>query len=846
MAKMSAGDAKKLTGYYADLNSELREQANILKGINNSDERRKLVSEEIANNQKAINTLEKEFLNGNVAVESELKKIQAKQKKLIENEKTTNKQLETQVKSRQRNLDIAKQLGQQIKTGWKFLQEQDKVIKSTNLSLGLSGTKAIAMRDAFEKSAGYVTRLGGSIGDIQSIMQGYADETGRARVLSSNMAEDITNIGKGTGLGIEQATKLGAQFEIMGYDARTTSDYVQGVVDTTERMGVNTTKVLKTVNDNFKRLNTYTFTKGVQGFADMAMFAEKFKVDINQVLNTVDIAKTLEGSIDMAAQLQVMGSEFAKSNPFELMYLARNEPEKMAEKIADMTKGLVTFRKMSNGTFEKFISPADRDRIAAVAKSMGMEASALTEMALRQKDIQKMRQQTAGLGLSKKEQELVEGAAIFNKENGKFEVQIADEMKSLGELTKTQASSFASEQELLKDRAKQAMTFDETFKATIEELKAALLPLLKGVNKVLSSVREVIRPAMDFFTTGHAAWAKVAGLFASTAILWKGILQPFMQRMGDKTIGTLSSKIRGRGKGSITDMVRNKGGEVNVGASNARFTGKSNLARAQGAKNLKSGAGVGLAGAGVGAGIMMGAKGIGELAQSIKDVDVDKLKVMNSTVALLGGTFVAILVPAMFAVGAAGPFAALGLAAVGAAAVGVGFGINLATKGIGKMAEGLGTMFEASKGAGPDMMMIAGGIGAIAASMGAAAITLPAALGLSFAISRIGKHANSMEKVGAAFQSIQAVMSGSKDDFIAVENAVNSISKMNTKGGGMLADLANLLRKPLQVEFKDKNLAVVSNITLEVDGKKIVNESISVNGLLQKVQNVFDNKGDNN
>ena len=98
-------------------------------------------------------------------------------------------------------------------------------------------------------------------------MEGYADETGRARVLSSQMAEDILAVGKGTGLGVEQAAKLGAQFELMGFDARKTIDYVQGIVDTSERMGVNTTKVLKNLNDNFKRLNTYSFRSGSKGIA---------------------------------------------------------------------------------------------------------------------------------------------------------------------------------------------------------------------------------------------------------------------------------------------------------------------------------------------------------------------------------------------------------------------------------------------------------------------------------------------------------------------------------------------------------------------------------------------------
>ena len=73
------------------------------------------------------------------------------------------------------------------------------------------------------------------------------------------MVKDVALIGRGTGLGVEQATKLAAQFEYMGIDAKAAMEYAQGVVETAELMGVNTTKVLKNISDNFKKLQTFTF-----------------------------------------------------------------------------------------------------------------------------------------------------------------------------------------------------------------------------------------------------------------------------------------------------------------------------------------------------------------------------------------------------------------------------------------------------------------------------------------------------------------------------------------------------------------------------------------------------------
>lgn len=841
MAQMSADDAKRIAEYYRNINDELEKQKNSLNNIN-------IINQQISNNQKVVNELEKEYLKGNKSVKTELDKINAEQLKLINKEKDVNTHLENQIKKRQRNVDLAKQLGQQIKNGWKYLQEQDKFIKSTNLSLGLSGTKAVAMRDAFEQSAGYVARLGGGLGDIQNIMQGYADETGRARVMSAQMVEDITNIGKGTGLGIEGATKLGAQFELMGYDARTTMDYVQGVVDTSERMGVNTTKVLKNVSDNFKRLSTYTFKKGVQGFADMAMFAEKFKVDINQALNTVDIAKTLEGSIDMAAQLQVMGGEFAKSNPFEMMYLARNEPEKMVEKITDMTKGLVTFRKMADGSFEKFISPADRDRIAAVAKSMGMEASALTDITYRQAEIQKMRNDMRGMGLSDEQKKLIEGAAIFDKKSGKFQVQIAGQMKNIAELTSKQAKAFETEQVLLKDRAEQAMTFDETFKATINSLKTALLPLLHGINGALNKAKPIFDKLSEISGKDGGLWKAGGVLLAGAAGLKTAAF--LLSKAGTNWVQT-GNLLKGTGGKTATSGIRGflskaspvttPTGSISGLVEQRRGIGAGAAAKGVGMKRLGSGAGIGAAAIGMGAGVGIAAAGISKLADSMSKLTPEQAESLQKIATTLAITFpvAAVGVGALAAVAAP---AAVPLLAIGGAILMIGGGVSLATMGIGKMASGLAELNESGGGAGKELFGVAGGIGAITVAMGAGGLLGVSAFNRQ--LKKINKNSDGIEKVGTAFGNIQAVLSGSKDDFIAVENAVKSIAGTNIKSGGIFSELANLLKNPLQVEFKDKNLAVVSNITMEIDGKKLFNQTYSPTGAIQKYENTRNNKGD--
>jgi len=739
------------------------------------------------------------------------------------------REINNQVKQQAKNQDALNKKVEKYSTllakTWEYLMQSDKVIKETIKNLGMSGTKAAEMRKSFELSAGHVARMGGGLADIQTVMTGFADETGRARVLSSQMVEDITAIGLGTGLGVEQAAKLGAQFEYMGLDAKRSMEMVQGIVDTSERMGVNTTKVLKNMNDNFKKVNTYSFKTGSKGIAEMAMNAEKMKVDMKDALSAADAAKGLENAIELAANLQIMGGEFAKTDPFEWMYLARNEPDKLTTKISEMTRGMVTFRKNSDGTFEKFISPADRQRLESVAKSLGISAEEMTIITQRRAELDTMSRQLAGTGLTDREKELVQGAAVFNTKSGKFEVQLAGRMRDISTLTSEQAKSFAKEQVSLEKRAKEAMDFETAFKATIQEFKAILLPMLQGINQVLGWIRPIAEGFNDIVsnlskgTFGNFVLKFVGGVMAFGFVADKLLL-------GLTAKGGIGQRItRGIGGGGEKTGTSFRNLFRKAPASQAPMSsGRRAASRGAGKGMMRGGAGIGAAALGIGAGIGAAAAGISLLADSMSKLDEKQAKTLQTIVITLG-VAVGILPLVAFGIAAFAPAAAAAtvpMLAFGAAVLMVGGGIGLAAAGIGLMGMGLAKLVEAGKGSGKEMMSLAGGIAAIA---GATALFTVAGLGLPVFMAVMGSitvaslssalMARNLERMGTA-------MKGTKDDWIAVQNAITSIGNANFKGGGMLADLANLLKKPLKVEFADKNVAIVSDITLNIDGQKFM------------------------
>ena len=852
MSKMSPEEVRKTFEEYQKLNKELQKSRKSLINLGDYERARAITVEIIANNEKIVNQLKN---NTKGLTDEQLKQYN----KLIDVQKELNNELDNEYKRRKHIISSLKHSFDLLVSGYKYLQQQDKIIKNTILNLGMSGNKAELMRGSFERSAMFVARLGGNLEVIQTMMTGFADETGRSRALTSDMVKDITVIGKGTGLGIEQATKLSAQFEAIGINTKGALDYVQGVVDTSERMGVNTTKVLKNITDNFKKLQTFHFQQGVRGFREMAEYAEKFKVDISDALNSAEIARTLEGAIGMVANLQVMGGEFAKLDMFETLYFARNDPAKLQAKIGEMTKGIVTLRKNSDGTFEKFISPADRDRLAAAGKALGITTDKMTEMALRAFDIGKMSQELSGMGLTNEQKQLIEGAAFFNQQTGKFQVQLGEDMKNISELTIQQAKSFAQEQKLLKDRAKEAMTFDETFKATIEMLKAGLLPLLNNINKALLWISKYSDKLFEGKGIVIAATTLFAGaklFFLSSKLLNRAFDNYIsynklsfrnlaatnsggLSSLSSKSVGIGDSLTPTTGKGSsgLADMRRGIGAGAEAKGIGMKRLGTGIGAGAEakgiGMKRLGTGAGIGAAALGIGGGVALAAVGISKLADSMSKLDEKQLSVLKGIAMTLAISFPAAALGIAIA-GAAGKLAAPGLYALSVAALGIGAAVGIAAVGIGIMAKGIGEMIEKSKGAGDAMLSVGLGVSALSlAMMGFTA----GALGLGvFALTMktIAKHADAVEKVGNAFGNIKAVMSGTKEDFEAVESAVKLISSVNTNKGSVFAELAALLKTPLKVEFEKNTIPIQTDVTLEVDGEKLMNKSFTNRIAVQK------------
>ena len=257
--------------------------------------------------------------------------------------------------------------------------QMSKDIKQAELSMGILGGQSKFFSGTISKASESTIQLGVGVSDLAKGAAGYSDELGRSVVLSEAGYQAMAEMAKGTTLGMQGAAQMAGDMDRFGLSAEMSRDAIQETVDVAHSMGVNAEKAIKGLGKNLKIANTFHFKGGVKGMAEMAVYAEKMKVDIGSVAGMAGKVFRPEGAVEMAAQLQTMGGSFAQlGSPFELMFKARNDFGAFTKDVAGAAAELAQFNSES-GEFE--IGGLQLDRMRELAKITGINEEQLSEMA---------------------------------------------------------------------------------------------------------------------------------------------------------------------------------------------------------------------------------------------------------------------------------------------------------------------------------------------------------------------------------------------------------------------------------------------------------------------------------
>tara|TARA_R110002110_G_scaffold78528_6_gene205903 strand:- start:1089 stop:2543 length:1455 start_codon:yes stop_codon:yes gene_type:complete len=268
------------------------------------------------------------------------------------------------------------------------------------------------------------------------------------------------------------------------------------MVISSQKLGLNAGKVANVLADNFKSMQAYSFAGGVKGMTKMAEQAVKMRADVSSMLGMAEKFYEPEAAIEAVANLQMLGGDVAKAfgDPFEVMYLARNKPEELAERVQDMTKNMLQF---NDATGEYELPAEARMQLKSVGDQLGMNVDQMVEIARQSSKISDIKMNVSGNILDKDMREGIASMAKMDKD-GKWVVDLAGQGEvpigdiGLDEAEKLLAAPKDSDEAIM-DMAYNSMTTNEILDNILDAIKKGYI----SKSNVYELIEDAMRPSME-------------------------------------------------------------------------------------------------------------------------------------------------------------------------------------------------------------------------------------------------------------------------------------------------------------------------------------------------------------
>jgi hypothetical protein len=558
----------------------------------------------------------------------------------------------------------------------KYLIDIDKKIKMSALSMGILDTQTKSFRKSLAAAGQVTNAFGIDQGQLAEMQAAYSQELGRTVMLGKDGLVAIGAMAAATGLGADGAAKMASDFELIGYSAERTGEFIEQTMNDSSKMGLNASKVIKAISNNIKLLNKYNFKDGVAGLKKMAETTTRLGVDMNFATGMADKLFDIEGAVKMSAELQVLGGAFSNlADPMHLMFMGRNDVAGLTEEIGKATS---EFFKLNNETGEFETSGLELHRMRKIAEAAGLSLEELAQAGRNAKKFSTIEGQVS-FNIDKDEKEFLINTAKF--ENGKAYIEVNGEKKflnMLGQSGRTFIQDQIKQKKSLADRAKDAQTFDETINNFINGIKQLFMPIMPVLDTfataLIKSLTPVVNDLAKYLET--VDWGDFSKKIAGFAEIMSDVIKWFVKNpgLGILSIGLLEAGkwylmgvSFGTGFNSVANKMFNKIPGVNMTKTGLKGVGtgtkmiksafkggfKGSRAAA-GAKTLLKGAGK--------ATLPLAALGVGiDAYQNLTDENLDKTDALIKTLdqnkymasgaalgaslGLFGGPFAPITVP---------------------------------------------------------------------------------------------------------------------------------------------------------------------------------------------------------
>lgn len=319
---------------------------------------------------------------------------------------------------------------------YKLGEQLAKSFKQTSVNIGIGTQNQKILGSEFNKSVMLVERLGGNMDDVNTIYSKFADQSGRVRILDDEEVQRIFAIEQATGLMGDSAAALAERFDLVGIGSEEFAKNIDQIMVDSQKMGLNSSKVVKVLSDNFENMQRMSFRGGVKAMTEMSKLAVKMRMEISDMLGMADRFYEPENAIEAAAQMQLLGGDIANAfgDPIQMMYEARNAPEEFMKRVGDATEGMVKFNE-ETGQFDMVAE--NRQKLIGMADALGINKDQLIDTAFQMSKMQKIKMDVGGNLFEEETMDKIASLAKFDKTSGQWTVDVGGEMKSLEELKNT-------------------------------------------------------------------------------------------------------------------------------------------------------------------------------------------------------------------------------------------------------------------------------------------------------------------------------------------------------------------------------------------------------------------------
>jgi hypothetical protein len=461
--------------------------------------------------------------------------------------------------------------GQFLSSITKFDDVLHDVQKSTGIMMD-----SFSNAKAFGELTTKASQFGVSVEQAGEMMSSLSKELNTTNFgVLSKASEDFLAIEGATGAASGDITTIAGEMMRMGASSSQVKDSMGEADKMARQFGVSSSKVIAGISRNIKKMREMGFTGGEKSLAKMAITAERLKMNMDETFDMAKRARSIEGAMDMAAELQLAGGSFSNINPMDLLAAARKGPEELQKILTKMGSDIGKFDEKT-GEFK--FDPVDVDRLQMVSDATGQSMESLQNMIKTNAEDAKKLDPFSGMldGLDAADQELAKsGLSQMLKvgEGGKIELDASSDMaKKMGvdSMEELQAMSgqdlkkkMEEDQKTLEEQNKRNQSLSKSWDNFINglmSLGSILQPVLEGLTWFIQSMTSIFQ---EIASWGDGFGRYLLGGLMAAFLLFGTSVGTFITQ----GIGSFAKSVMSFGKSAI-DMVKDvAGGGGGIGAA---------------------------------------------------------------------------------------------------------------------------------------------------------------------------------------------------------------------------------------------------------------------------------------